>query len=345
MLVTADPTKAVLDRYQRFASRFQGAETSYTVHQKGVPTATAHFLFLRGKSMRLDAKWKGSDYSYVTTRSGLLRELERSTRTYDEYEKGAPYGLVPSSISATQGFVYPFFILANDIRSGYSKSPKTTYIGRSTVLGRGADVVRFEVLTQMGPVFQEFSIDDRGQIVQFAQFNGSVDRRPNARIWQFESFKGLTSVPSSRWTLAIPNGYVPYRLPDADGPMRVGSKFPFSGWTGSAGRLPGGTRALYALIGVDSPPSAKSLVALSELKRRGLKVYLLSDARSRAAAQGRYYDATGRSLGALSVTGTPTFFLVGKSGKIEHLWMGYDPEKRMDFVKEVLDSQKESATQ
>ncbi|HEY0867400.1 MAG TPA: hypothetical protein VGE01_08480, partial [Fimbriimonas sp.] len=167
----------------------------------------------------------------------------------------------------------------------------------------------------------------------------------NAKVWTFTTIKPIAAIPADKLRLEVPNGYVPYRLPTLYGPLAIGQTFPFAGWTNGRQQLAKGAATVYAVLGTDCAPSTSSLAALDEIRKSGTKVLLLSDATSVAAAKGRYFDPTGKSLAALSLTATPTFFRVGKDGKVSHLWMGYDPNKRKEFVRDVLAAPKEDATE
>jgi hypothetical protein len=343
LLAQPDLSETAFDHYRDFMKSAPAIEARFTVRQASGPAANATMLLQRGSKVRLDSKWRDSDYSFVTTKGGLMRELERSSRMYDEMEVNAPYAFPASEISSTPEFVLPFFIGSTDLRDVFGPNSKKTPLGPSTIDGNQVHGVRFEVMTQLGMEYGEFALKEDGTLVEARRYSRSADNRDKGRIWRFDSIKSIPSIPAERMELDIPNGYVPYRLPDVPGPLAIGQPFPFAGWTGGPA-LKKGSRTLYALIGEDCPPGEASLPALKDLGAAGLKVVVLSEAANAASAKGRYYDPSGKSLDALMAPATPVYYLVGSDGKVQRLWMGYDPAKRKAWVSEIKAALKESAT-
>lgn len=335
MIGSSSQADAAFDRYEHYAKSLQVSRWQFTVTSPGANTSANGTLWLnRGKALRFDTKWRDEDYTLVI-RDRQMIEVERKEKTYYEVQPVDWVGAMPSKIAVAPKFVFPGWVVLTDLRKGFDNTAHVSYAGTEKVGAVSCDHVKISISTREGVVNEDVWIEPSGKL---AKLSLGVPMSPT-KVWTIHEVQRLTAIPKNELYFDIPAGYTPHQFPQFLGPLAVDETFPVSGWKDSAGRsLKLNGKTFIAALGEQCEPSTRSLSALKGIT--GVRVVMLSDAKKTTHA-GWYADAVGTSLTKLSLPATPTFFLVDGKGKITHLWMGYDPEKRDAFLKEIAEALKE----
>jgi hypothetical protein len=162
------------------------------------------------------------------------------------------------------------------------------------------------------------------------------------------------AIPSARFALDIPKGYVPWSTPAAVDPVTAGDPVALGKWSSTAtdkqvdlAALAKGKTALIVVADAESAPSAamlRSIAATAQKTKDAGGVYaVVSTARDRAGAErlgvgGTLFDPTGNQLRNLRLPGTPLAYLVGQDGKLVQAWFGFDPAAETAFHKELTEA-------
>jgi hypothetical protein len=136
----------------------------------------------------------------------------------------------------------------------------------------------------------------------------------------------------------IPIGYMPFSLDLAAPEIVVGGPFPAKGWTNAAGAtvsLNLEKSTLVAIVGEDCEVSKRALPWLNNLRSK-VPVVLISDATGRSSYPGALTNPGGGLLSKVAYQATPYLALVGSSGKVKALWMGFDPERANEVERSII---------
>jgi len=333
-----------LDRYATYrkANPSLGLEFDYQMNSRKLTGARA--FVDSGKQARLDVKGMNEDYSGVMTSAGFT-EVERSSGTYD-VRNLVDEPVLPASRIAGATQVFPKWINVPNLRQLAPPDATVQIKGKERGLGVECDVVTAtfgspEAKGDAPGGVVEAAVAPDGRLARLSMTNWAPMQPRLHQSWTFRKFEAAPA-DERRYTLAIPDGFVPYSLDGKYGPVGVGESMPTSGWTATAGgnfdllgKL-GAKGGLIALVTPGSVPSQRARASLAKLQGAGLPVVVVSDGTSPAAAAGAdAFDSTGKLVEALRLPATPTFFLVDANGKITHLWMGYDATKATEFEKDV----------
>jgi len=330
----------VLDRYVAFRKATPSLAVEFTGSQ-GRGSIRASLLMDHQVRLFMHCKDdSGLNYSLSSTPSKTL-EVNFGDKSYDEWP-GSPRVFLPSSrIVGVLGLV-PTWLYTPDLRNIVPKGAKFTSAGRAPMSGVPCDLLHTHFSTQMGGSADvDLAIDDTGRVRHF----GSVSTGPQGRQtfdWHILSLEPAKNLTEAKFRLDIPLGFVPYTLPELPVPLHTGSMFPMTGWRANLGgalnlsaKL-GRRGGLIAILGEDSEPSIRSRASLDRL-RGSVPVVVLSDG-NHGLKVAEAFDPTGQNLRKIGTPATPFFVMVDGSGKIAHLWLGYDADKAAAFESDVRNS-------
>lgn len=325
---------AATDALDRYVALRRKAPALDVVYRSGGLKAT--LILEPAKRMRLEAKANGLDYLCVVTPSGT-RELDRVDREYDALPHNVPG--TPRSRVSSAGETFPAWVLAPNMRKVFPPKARFVSLGRRTVGKVTGDAVKGSYRDeQEGSTHNLEVIFGADGAPLHVLSHGQTPMGGYRREWNIDRFRPIPTPADRLFTFALPDGFSPFSLDLIDGPIGVGKRFPLQGWTSASGgtvnfsrRLPKG--GLIAILSADSEPSRRAATALGRIKSAGTPVLTLGDAKGVPGVEG--YDANGRLIEALSVPSTPVFFKVDGQGKISAVWLGFDPAKAGEFVKEA----------
>lgn len=327
----ADTASDVLDRYTALRRKGPAVDMAY---RTGDIKAT--LIAEPGQRMRLEAKATGLDYLCIITPKGM-RELDRVDREYDELPYNRP-GSPPSRVSSA-GQTFPAWAMISDFRKFFPGPTTFVSQGRKTIGKVTGDAIKgvWEDKAQDSVHTFEAVIDQSGAPL-YVLTHGRTPMGGYRMDWTIERFRCVPKLPAKLFTVTFPDGFSPYSLDLINGPLGVGERFPLRGWTAARGgsldltrRLPKG--GLIAIVSADSEPSRRAAASLNRVKSAGTPVVTLGDAKGIAGTEG--FDPSGAIIDALSVPSTPVFFKIDPQGKITAVWLGFDPAKANEFVKEA----------
>ncbi|MGV3618035.1 MAG: TlpA family protein disulfide reductase [Fimbriimonas sp.] len=331
LIAPSAPLEDVLDRYVAFRKQAPAVEMAF--RSRG---ARGTLVVNPGKQMRFEAKANGLDYLCVITPQGMT-ELDRIERAYDEQPYTSPGN--PPSRMVNVSNLFPRWILAPDLRKIFPPTATFTSLGQRTIGGVSGEVVRGVNKDEEGGEHQLEAVIDAQGAPRYLLVSGQSRMGSYRMDWTIDRIKPIAPPPSSTYAFKIPDGYSPFSLDLIPGPMGVGNKVPLTGWRAAAGgelnlgqRLPKG--GLIAILDRESQPSRRAAGALARIRTGGVTVVTLSSDTS-AAPGTDGYDPTGKLLDGMGVPSTPAFFRVDGTGKITAVWLGYDPAKSEEFVREV----------
>ncbi len=297
-------------------------------------------------SQLFEARSPGMSYRLAQS-EGRILELDSNLRKYDRFH-GALSLIDPSpEISVIAWKSYPAFF-----RPGYL----------STVL-RQADketVGVFDPPGQKSVMSYTASDGDSDRIKVWLDSSGTVRRI--RQDYQTQMGPGYLDLLVKKWTwnptlspsifsTRLPLGYSPISLEDNRVPLTISSPIPEGPWLEAfTNRLVKGPALVESgplLLVVTSPgcPASARLIpfmkSLQEfMKARKGKLIELSDQHDQQGLKDNgwplYSDAQGTLDKALSVPGTPMFYLFDSAGKVAGLWFGDNPDKR-DVLKSEID--------
>lgn len=326
-------------------SQVDAAFARFKAAMQAMPSYEAHFTVGTPKRVGFNAMWIAEDHKrilydadpvgghdIVTVGPEGYREVDHRTRTYDESPGPASASQLQSRMSRIVE-TSPIWLMVGDLHRLVFQGTTPVWAGKETVSGISCDLIRDSFTGRMGRASLELCIAPSGLVYRMYR----VQLTPQGEVemqWIFRDYKPLVSPVPAMFANPIPDGFLPYSLPDHDYPTEVGRKLNLSGWvdsaTGAKWKAPA-SRLLFVLTSRESAPSGRALRALTrwktELSARHITVAVASDASSADLAGGHLYNPDGRSLLALDAPATPLFVLLDATGTIANLWMGFDPAR------------------
>lgn len=332
-LTPSTQSQVLFDRYEQFVAASKNLHVEMTVDVRNAGTASAILWLRRGESIRFAGRWRDEDYTFALHKGSVL-ELQRNQKVYDEYHGVRGLAAPPSKLSRIPGLVFPGFLLSSDIRTSFARGQQFTDEGMLPYKGRNVASISTIVTDPDGQQQKlRFRLEQTGVPVSFEinDFNGTKEFP--AQVWHFNKVSAPGSIDEELFALRIPDGFVPYRLPDSFGPINAGNPFPASDWTrasGGKGNLPLSKGVLVAYLGEDCRPSREAAESLGRLERNGIRVVRVGTMNGV-----QFTDPDGSKAEALAIPATPSFFMVDGGSKITNLWMGFDASKARQFEASV----------
>ena len=335
-----DKAEAALARYKRAMEAMPSFEVQVLAKNSKRPPITADMIVDGQNRFLYDATMPRGKFVLSITPS-VYREVDYASKSYDETPPPGKLTLYSSRISKVPETI-PFWLTLSDIHRLLQRGSQITYQGVQVVNGVSCDVVKSTFQTQMSKGYFDFDIAKSGLMIR--QFR-SIDTPEGHQelSWELKDYKPLKSISESRFENRIPDGFMPYALPDHDLPLEVGRKPNLSGWVDSAGHKwspPSGRPMFFVIVGEDSPASARSLDAVRRwrqaLSAKGISLVLASDSVSNKRPSVLLVDPDRKSVNSLNPPAVPMFYLIDSKGTLRNLWMGFGPEQESKFHTELL---------
>jgi len=300
----------------------------------------AHLLF--------QMKWGASDFSFSCAENENVA-IEREIKRYREYGAVGRLFVPETDISLTPQYGFPLALLAGSLRALTPERARFTNVGTGQFDGAKVNVVQSKFATMTANVTLTAKIDTKGKLVEYSIAEGDG---PQAVVTTL-SFRNYVINPTLKETsflTPIPKGFVPQTLPADNYPINFGETMPLDGWkpvSGSAD-LKGlaNNKVLFVVIGDPncevSLRAAKTVAGLAkDVEAKGGVSVAICPASSAPqpiyTTVPNFYDPTGKLYARLRTPGTPMFFIVSPKGLITRVWLGFDPEKAGEFVKDALE--------
>jgi hypothetical protein len=313
----------LLDRYVAFRKKSPFLEARFSV-KSGAQECTGHSISSGTTRLKYEMVAPGLNFQSSVGPEGTV-DLNLIDLEYDELP-GRPWIKALGSNLSNAPDLFPTFLLADDLRK-LSKAPfknagPNHLTSHSDSGGSSLDL--------------DVVMAEDGGIRSFGLESKSIAGNRSLK-WVFSTFTPVVGLSPKSFELPIPVGYIPYSLPNREGPLAVGVGFPTEGWRDRGGKaIPllsslGHKGGLVALLSSDSDPSSASRKSLVRFKGQ-VPVVILGDSPTISADA---YDSSGKLLATVSAPATPLFALLDHTGKIRKLWMGYDAENPGPFESAV----------
>lgn len=338
------------DVLARFAKAMQGMprfEVKTTFVSPGRPVVRANFVIDRRDRMFYHADGVGVDYTLSISPAGY-REIDKKLHIYDDLPYQGPVHINASRISPWYKTL-PSWITAPSLQALLPRGSKFSHTGSGTVGGHKCDHLHssFSVMGMRGTL--DVDVAESGLVYKYRSISDSSNEGHVDVAWTFSDYVKAASYPQSKFENRVPDGYVPFSLPEEAGPIVVGQKPRLGPWidssTGRSWRAPAGKPVLYLVAGHDSAPSERVVRVASKwrqsLSGQGVTLALVSDSGSSKGAGGLLYDPSLKNIDVLAAPATPLFVLLDSSGKVTNLWLGFEPANaqklRSDISKAIAD--------
>jgi hypothetical protein len=338
----------VIARFSKFMS---GMTTLSLDIKMKVPNGTGngfgHLVLEKPNNLLYRMKYGHSDYTFAATETGIV-EIERGNKTYAEWPTWDRLQMPVSRISDTLSLGFPPFFLWGNLNSKIFTS--YDYVGRGSIGAIQVDHIRGSGQDAKVDLF----IADDGHILRYALDLVRGQKHLQSEL-DFSNYVVNHAVASNTFVVKVPPGSHVYSLPTLSNPLEIGESFPAEGWFDAASRQRRSASefyrdkpALFVAVSPDSEPSARTAGSLGRLNGTSVNVVLISTLKGGgvpSALNGlpQLYDPAGSTLRSLRSPGCPMFYLVDTSGKINRLWLGFDPAKAGAFEREVQEALKNPA--
>lgn len=301
----------------------------------------ADFVMEGRKRILFDGMTPSGRYT-VTITPKKFREVDWATKAYDIYDW---HGLVTpfeSRISVLPASI-PLWLSAGDLGAILPKMSNPKLVGNQTINGETCDLIRGNIKNDRGTAVIEVDVAPSGLVYRYYWQTDGMGGRKQFE-WVLRNYKSLKMISDSRFENRIPDGFMPFALPDRHLPVAVGKKPDLSGWvfgrTGQPWTPPRKQPLLFIVTSEDSLPGKNALAAVrgwrAQLNSKHIAVAEASDASSADAAGGLLYNPNRKSVQALDLPGTPMLLLVDSAGTLRNLWMGFSPAESGKIHDELL---------
>lgn len=313
----------LLDHYVAFRKRSPFLEARFKV-KAGAQECTGHSISSGSTRLKYEMVAPGLNFQSSVGPDGAI-DLNLIDQEYDELPGKPRIKALGSNLSIAPD-LFPTFLLADDLRK----------LSQAPFKSAGPNHLTSHLASGESTLDLDIVMAEDGGIQSFGLESKSIAGERHLK-WVFSTFTPVAGLTSKSFELPIPVGYIPYSLPNREGPLAVGVRFPAEGWRDRGGKTMalltslGPKGGLVALLSSDSDPSTASRKSLARIKEQ-VPLVVLGDSAS-VSADG--YDPSGKLLSTVSAPATPLFALLDGTGKIRKLWMGYDAENPAPFESAV----------
>jgi len=341
MVLRADQADAAINRYVNTMRAMPTYEVQVTYSAKGKEPIHADLIMDRRTQLLYHVTTSNDDYKLSVSQLGY-REVERYTRTYDEFPYNGSAKLYESRISPYFKTL-PSWLNAPSIRNLAPSGMAFAVVRQETVSGHRCDFIRANFSTQFGTGTTECDIADNGLLYRMHRIMVAMGKRTD-ETWEFANYVKASSFSLARFANPVPDGFSPYALNSVEGPAMIGTKPSLDGFanpsSGSRWSVPTTRPLLLLIAGHDSLPSEKAVRQFAswknQLQSAGASLAVVSDATSAEMAKGLPYSLDQKAIEQLAPPATPMLYLLNKSGKITNLWMGFDSSDAAKLRADVL---------
>lgn len=317
--------REVLGRFESFMKARPTMTATMSVRSRTAPVeGRASYSIKRPRVQEYQLKGGVFDYLFAQNTEGVL-EMSRDQRTYVIFPGIVGLEPPPLEVSEVADAVFPFALLAGSVARTLPAETQYSWAGKDD----GADRVNIRLADPRMSLEGSVWIAPDGALRKYELTTSGADGVRHALLDEFS----FSSTPPSLTTFAaaIPDGFVPDRLPNPPYPLEIGRKLPSVSWTdGRTGKPATTTKGKWVLLALDdAPPSAALRKTLDKAvgllrSRRGTTVEIRLG--TERPPQGGW-DKSGQLERSIGVPGTPFWVLVKPDGTIGMLWYGFDPAR------------------
>lgn len=333
-LLAISQVDASLDRMNQFFIQHPSFEVNLKATTSTGQTASGHLAEERPSKMAFTLSFPDTTYTMYCDGDRVL-EASSAAKMYDDYVGNGKLWMPDAPFVVTDWrMVVPVPLFVMDFHRFFPNNAKFEMDAPSAIDGSQADVVKVTFSHGRARYTLRLYLTAEGRPIRqrFEPENGPWIQ------YELTDFKAK-SFQASTFRLRTTPGWRAYELPWAPSPLRMDQKLPSArivqGATSSkvSLALAVGAPGLLAVVDPAWSSSATGKEALGKVtamlkKYGGGKAVLLSDQVGKNPRGSMYYDPTGEALKILHAPGTPVFFVINREGKIERLFMGYDPRDR-----------------
>jgi len=345
-----DAAHQALDRFHTYWESAKSLSVDLEVEGDAAPgKGTGRLVIVKPDKLRFDMQWLDTNYSLALSRTFAL-EIERTRKVYNQFAPHEDYYLPKLAVSGVWRFSLPLELMHGNIQGGWPTGAKLT---DDKGPEPGSDVVHMSSNDRMGGTSEAWAtIDERGRLLKMETKQTDQGKSYHNTI-TLSHYKINVPEPAGLFTIALPAGYVPYRVAPQLDPYSPGSSLPATTWakvsggTTSLRSAMGGRRTLVAFVDGEADSSQRFLARRKELAAAlgKMKVQLLvaSVGGSSAAARkagASLYDKSGSGSFTAHVPGTPFLYLLEPNGKVIQAWYGFEPSEYGSLVTQIEDALK-----
>jgi hypothetical protein len=270
----------------------------------------------------------GEDRYEMVTNKGQGMEVDHRTRIYRDVPVQVDALGFDSKVSGLNEFAFPWELIFSDLKMHGPGNAKITKTPGSYEL---------EFLDEVGMVKVHFEVDSQGKLMRTVRTTTNGPRR-SVRTTTFSKYEDVPKAGEKDFVLKLPDGYVPYALPDPRFGVGVGEPLNVEGWkNGKGSTLAQAINGRTTLLVLTSPQSTKGAALVKLVSGLEVPVLILSTDASTDSAQFTY--KSGSAPWEYWAAGAPALFLVDKKGVLEQAWVGQGPgldEQTLKELKQIL---------
>lgn len=345
LLAAVDDARSALDRYAALLRKTPVMSVDIQVQIENMPDiGRGQFVISKPDKLQLKVDWGEHSYEFVAN-SGRRIEIDHYYKQYFEFWQTGMM-LPPGEVSMTPTYAFPSCFVTGDLRH---LAPAEAKFRADRKIVQGSSVLT--------PIWTSYSLPDGSykitamvdQAGKLASLKTEITGDGPKKSWTISFSNYRLGSASSAFKVTPPRGYSPDRLPGALGYLESGNTFPAKDWRNTSSNASlsqmRGSAMLAVFVRPNCEPSKRAMKELATisagLAKSGIKTVLLVDG-GKSAAQGfaakypKYYAASANALKELLIPGSPTFFLVGKNGKLSRLWFGFDPDNPKQYSADII---------
>jgi len=292
--------------------------TKYVDEKKGA--AGSLIVSVPGRA-HFDVTYDGSRYE-MTTNKGQGSEVNHASKIYREIPVADGAFGFESKISGLNELAFPWEVIIPELKMLGPSNAKVT---------KSPGVFEMEYPDVVGLVKWRFEIDAAGRPSKTVK-TISNQGKTAVRETIFTKYTEGPKVAEDSFKPTLPDGYIPYSLPDPRFAILIGEKLDVEGWSDASGKSLASTLGgKPALLLLTAPGSAKGAALAKAVT--GLGAPLLTLSTGRAGAQ--FKHKSGSAPYEYWAGGTPLLLLVDKAGVLEQAWIGQGSDLDPTTVQEV----------
>lgn len=342
--------EAVAARFKQWMAAHPALSVDFQMKLNDAPSlAKGKLIFIRPNRQFYQVSLGNDGYLMRQNSTGVL-ELDTISRQYEL--NGPQPGLAASGglISGLPQYTYPYVLTGGDLKRFVPPGAPFKLESPVSIRGTKTDHLNVSVQSQGGSFKLDAYIDNQGRMLKMRLARAAADQKVT-QDFDFLAY-GLPSNDPKLFSPIPPSGSVPWTVDTHPYPLQIGSTVPKNLFTSaeliSGSRPPsvaGPMVVVYTYGDCEVAASAGDFFRklTSALKSKGVTMVEMIGGSAKpgpdAQMSSRYrlWDKSGAADRLLRPQGSPTFYLV-LGGKIEGLWMGYDPDHSASMLKEIVDS-------
>jgi hypothetical protein len=327
LLLLQKPAEGI-ERFHAFIARNKSFSVQVVVQSDRLKIPGKGTLVIsRPSSFRLNMAWGFYDYNLIKNATGSL-EYEYSTKTYQEFLDSPGLTYEPSPFSDFQSDSMPEVLLRGNLLSFVPKG--VTYKLIQERNGSGTYTAIWNGNRGTGKITALIGKDGR-----LERFDFYVQTPMGAlhRVTDFKNYVLKPKLQASTFATIPPLGFTTYNMPYFWPQVEIGMKPTFGTWKSAAGpqNLDSVVRGKLVILREKDSSPANGLVAYLQSHKPSVSTVILS----LDSSGGQYWAPSPKIAAQLRSAGTPLSLLIGKDGKVQAMWLGFDEEEPEVLLAEI----------